>query len=53
MPIFAVITRNEAIFKNRQITHSNEILKNLGSFIEDWKENMEQTDDILVIGVRI
>jgi hypothetical protein len=24
----------------------------LGSFIDEWKGNMEQTDDILVIGVR-
>lgn len=27
--------------------------EHLGSFIEDWKGNMEQTDDILVIGVRV
>ena len=25
----------------------------LGSFIDEWKGNMEQTDDILVIGVRV
>ena len=25
----------------------------LGSFIDNWKGNMEQTDDILVIGVRV
>ena len=25
----------------------------LDTFIEDWKSNMEQTDDILVIGVRV
>jgi serine phosphatase RsbU (regulator of sigma subunit) len=25
----------------------------LGSFIEDWRGDMEQTDDILVIGVRV
>ena len=25
----------------------------LGSFIDEWKGNMEQTDDILVVGVRV
>jgi len=25
----------------------------LNSFIENWKGNIEQTDDILVIGIRI
>jgi hypothetical protein len=34
--------------KNMQAQHDY-----LNTYIENWKGNMEQTDDILVIGVRV
>lgn len=36
--------------QNKSMEEQNEFL---GSFIDKWKGNMEQTDDILVIGIRV
>lgn len=44
-------------FKNILLSIQNKSLHEqhdyLNNFIENWKGNMEQTDDILVIGVKI
>lgn len=44
-------------FKNLLLSIQNKSIQdqhdNLSDFIENWKGNMEQTDDILVIGVKI
>ncbi len=42
----------EAILENINKSMSDQ-KTNLDSFMENWKGNMEQTDDILVIGIRV
>ena len=54
MMIFAILMVFASVSMIRSQNKTMEEQKEyLGSFIDEWKGNMEQTDDILVVGVRV